>query len=86
MLTTFLSAETIQADQDAANHAFISASITKVVNAVTKDNEQTFWIMTAMFIGKEIYDCNKPNPTGFSINDLVYDYFGYNLIMFELKF
>lgn len=71
------------AERDVANHAFLGAAITKVVDATVKDDEATFWIMTAIFVGKEIMDFDG---TGFSINDLVYDYAGYNLIMYKLEF
>ena len=87
------------ADQDAANHAFLSASITKVTEAAvnyinpaitthdTKNNDAlVFVVCSALFIGKEVYDTVKPNPTGFSINDLVYDYFGYGLIRWKWEF
>ena len=34
-------------------------------------------LATVIFIGKEIYDCFKPNPTGFDVMDLLADYLGY---------
>jgi hypothetical protein len=75
-------ADVIQIEKDVANHAFVGASLTKVVDAITKDDGLTFWIMTVIFIGKELLDFDK---TGFSLNDLTYDYFGYGLIKFELE-
>ena len=67
---------------DSANHAFVASAITKAVDATVKDDGLTFWIMTGIFLGKEILDFDG---TGFSIDDLVYDYAGYNLVMFELE-
>jgi len=76
-------AKVVPVEQDVANHAFLGAAITKVVNEFSKNEEETFWIMTALFIGKEIADLDN---TGFSINDLVYDYVGFGLIMWEFEF
>ena len=83
LLLTFSFAGVVPVDQDVANHAFIGAGITKVVDAIAKDDGTTFWVMTAIFIGKELLDLDK---TGFSINDLVYDYAGYFLVKGEIKF
>lgn len=33
-------------------------------------------VTMAVSIGKEIYDCYKPNPTGFSLGDLMADLLG----------
>ena len=71
------------AERDVANHAFLGSAITKVVNATVKNDEATFWIMSTIFIGKELLDLDR---TGFSINDLVYDYLGYGIIMYRLEF
>ena len=83
LLLTFSFAGVVPVDQDVANHAFVGAGITKVVDAIVKDDGTTFWVMTAIFVGKELLDLDK---TGFSINDLVYDYAGYGLIKFKLEF
>jgi hypothetical protein len=40
-----------------------------------------FIFASLIFIGKEIYDCYKPNPTGFDELDLLADYLGYFLIL-----
>ena len=76
-------ASVVSIEQDVANHAFLGAAITKVVNEFSENPEETFWIMSALFIGKELADLDK---TGFSINDLVYDYVGFALIMWEFEF
>jgi hypothetical protein len=83
LLLSFSFAGVVSAERDVANHAFVASAMTKVVDATVQNDAITFWIMTGIFIGKELLDLDK---TGFSINDLVYDYFGYNLVMFELKF
>jgi hypothetical protein len=83
LLFSFSFAEVVQIEKDVANHAFVGASLTKVVDAITKDDGLTFWIMTGIFVGKELFDLDK---TGFSINDLVYDYAGYFLVKGEIKF
>ena len=33
-------------------------------------------LYNSLFIGKEIYDTQKENPTGFSFSDLTYNYVG----------
>ena len=40
-----------------------------------------FAIATIIFIGKEIYDIYKPNPTGFDIKDLLADYTGFSILI-----
>lgn len=45
--------------------------------------EQTFLIVTAMIIGKELYDYQTHE---FSIPDIAYGYLGYGLVKFEYKF
>jgi len=65
--------------QDAANHALVGAGVTKAVSAFLS-SEDTFFLMSIIFIGKELTD-----KTGFSINDLVYDYVGYGLVMVNVK-
>lgn len=32
--------------------------------------------LLVIFIGKELYDCVKSNPTGFNLSDLRYDFIG----------
>ena len=83
LLLTFSFAGVVALEKDVANHAFVGAFGTRLVDAVTKDDEATFWIMSAIFFGKEILDLDK---TGFSVNDLVFDYFGYGLIKFKIEF
>ena len=36
-----------------------------------------FNLATTVFVGKEIYDCYKKNPTGFDLTDLACDYGGW---------
>jgi len=75
-------ANIVPVERDAANHALIGAATTKIIQSATKNDELTFWIMTGIFLGKEFLDSNK---TGFNFNDLVYDYIGYGLIMYEIE-
>ena len=37
----------------------------------------SFGISSFVFVGKEIYDCYKVNPTGFDWRDLLVDIIGY---------
>ena len=36
-------------------------------------------LASTLFIGKQIYDCYKPKPTGFDLSDLASDFGGYLL-------
>jgi hypothetical protein len=80
---SFSFADVIPLEQDEANHCVVGAVGTKLVYAVTKDEAQTFWIMTGIFMGKEILDLNK---TGFSLRDLAFDYLGYGIVKFKFEF
>jgi len=82
MLTISL-ASVVMIPQDVGNHMFLGASISKVLDNFTKNDEELFWIMSAIFIGKEVLDMDG---TGFSINDLAYDYIGYWLVKGEITF
>ena len=41
--------------------------------------EWFFWLSIAVFIGKEVYDCYKKKPTGFSWLDLFADFLGFGI-------
>jgi hypothetical protein len=81
--------EPIPVDGDVANHAFVGSAVTKILQA--NQVKDTFNPMLAIGVGKEIYDCLKPNATGFSINDLTYWMVGWWLVdgkltLAEIKF
>ena len=73
--------DAVPAEQDFANHVLCAGAISKVVYASTKSEKETFFWTTVIFVGKEIYDCIKPNPSGFSITDLCADYLGKDLVL-----
>ena len=74
-----------QIDQDHANHAVVVGCYAKLVDALFHDDNVTFWAVTGLVIGKEIYDCNKPNSTGFSLEDIAWGYGGYYLVKGDLR-
>lgn len=80
LLSTLSFGQYVPSPQDAANHSLVGAGLAKVLNAYF-DEETTFALCTLVFVGKELTD-----KTGFSIQDLVYDYMGYGLVMVEIKF
>ena len=61
----------------------LTCSESKELIAIQADKSLLFFGASLLFFGKEIFDLDK---TGFSINDLVFDYLGYGLVVFELKF
>ena len=68
LLLSLCFGEIVPLERDVANHAFIGACLTKIVDEYTLDDELTFLIMTGIFFSKESFDLDK---TGFSLNDLV---------------
>jgi len=41
--------------------------------------EWFFWLSIAVFVGKEVYDCYKTKPTGFSKLDIFADFLGFGI-------
>lgn len=44
----------------------------------------TILIASVFFIGKEVWDKYKPNPTGFDLLDLLADYIGLTISIFTI--
>ena len=76
----------VELPTDKANHFVVGACISKVINAYVPDQGDAFLWKSAIFIGKELFDNRKANPTGFSLDDLAYDYLGDIIVTWELKF
>lgn len=64
-----------------ANHFIVGACLGKVINAYVQNKSDAFLLKSAIFIGKELTD-----TTGFSLEDLAYEYLGDGIVTWELKF
>jgi hypothetical protein len=60
---------------------FIVGAILGIVSCFTGHLLLCFIFASIIFIGKEIYDIYKTNPTGFDIKDLIADYAGFSILI-----
>lgn len=81
LILTFSFSGIVNIPEDKANHFIAGACLSKVINTYVPNKSDAFLLKSAIFIGKELTD-----STGFSLEDLAYDYLGDGIVSLELKF